>query len=187
MAQEPKDEPIKQIKLTEAQVKSFISAQPDLATVAPKLQDAGDNVAGPADGARQHRQEARIRDVYELDDVAANISSCHGRAQFQVGDFTEPVEALKKELTDVTADASIPDGDKKQLIDELERGDQLDPAARTPGERRTCQSASSRDRKSVTIIVVESLRITEETLATDAGPHGSGPPRLRSAPSRCFW
>jgi hypothetical protein len=33
-AQEPKEDPIKQLKLTEAQVKSFISAQPDLATVA---------------------------------------------------------------------------------------------------------------------------------------------------------
>ena len=43
-AQEPKDEPIKQIKLTEAQVKSFVSAQPDLATVAPKLQQAGDTI-----------------------------------------------------------------------------------------------------------------------------------------------
>ena len=35
------------------------------------------------------------------------------------GEFTDPVEALKKELADVTNDASIPDADKKQLMDEL--------------------------------------------------------------------
>ncbi len=40
-------------------------------------------------------------------------------ASIQVGDFTEPVETLKKELDDMTADASIPDGDKKELIEEL--------------------------------------------------------------------
>ena len=33
--------------------------------------------------------------------------------------FTEPVDALKKELEDVKADASIPDEDKKRLVKEL--------------------------------------------------------------------
>ena len=35
------------------------------------------------------------------------------------GVFTDPVDALKKELEDVKADASIPDEDKKRLVDEL--------------------------------------------------------------------
>lgn len=120
LAQEPKEEPIKQIQLTDAQVKSFIAAQPDLATVAPKLQEAGDNIA-PAlqtelDGiAKKHG----FASFSELDDVAANISIVMAGLDSKSGDFTEPVEALKKELADVTADASIPDSDKKELMQEL--------------------------------------------------------------------
>lgn len=119
-AQEPQDTPVKQIKLTDAQVKSFISAQPDLSTVAPKLQEAGDNVA-PAlqtelDGiAKKHG----FASFSELDDVAANISIVMAGLDSKTGEFTDPVDALKKELADVTADASIPDADKKQLIEEL--------------------------------------------------------------------
>jgi hypothetical protein len=120
VAQEPKDAPVKQIKLTEAQVKNFIAAQPDLATVAPKLQEAGDNI-DPAlqselDGiAKKHGFES----FTELDDVAANISIIMAGLDAKTGEFTEPVEALKKELADVTADASIPEADKKQLVEEL--------------------------------------------------------------------
>ena len=120
LVQEPKEEPIKQIKLTDAQVKSFIAAQPDLAMVAPKLQEAGDNIV-PAlqaelDGiAKKHG----FTSFAELDDVAANISIVMAGLDSKSGDFTEPVEALKKELADVTADASIPDGDKKELMQEL--------------------------------------------------------------------
>jgi len=119
-AQEPQEQPIKQIKLTDAQVKSFISAQPDLSTVAPKLQEAGEQVA-PAlqaelDGiAKKHG----FANFTELDDVAANISIVMAGLDSKTGEFTDPVEALKKELADVTADASIPDADKKQLIEEL--------------------------------------------------------------------
>ena len=120
LAQEPKDEPIKQIKLSDAQVKSFIAAQPDLATVAPKLQEAGDNIE-PAlqtelDGiAKKHG----FTSFTELDDVAANISIVMAGLDPQTGDYTDPLEALKKELDEVKSDASIPDADKKQLVEEL--------------------------------------------------------------------
>ncbi len=35
------------------------------------------------------------------------------------GNFVDPVEALKKERDDVQKDSSIPEADKKQLLDEL--------------------------------------------------------------------
>ena len=119
-AQEPKDEPIKQIKLTEAQVKSFVSAQPDLATVAPKLQQAGDTIeSGLQTELDNIAKKHGFATFAELDDVAANISIVMAGLDSKSGDFTEPVEALKKELADVTADASIPEADKKDLIKEL--------------------------------------------------------------------
>jgi hypothetical protein len=133
-AQEPpKDTPIKQIKLTEAQVKSFVSAQPDLAVVAPKLQEAGDNIDSALqseldDIAKKHG----FANFAELDDVAANISIVMAGLDSKSGEFTEPVEALKKELADVTADATIPDDDKKQLVEELNEAIKTTPHIEHP-------------------------------------------------------
>lgn len=111
---------VKQIKLTEAQVKSFISAQADLAAIASKIQSAGEK-PDPAlqaeleDIAKKHG----FKDFAELDDVAANISIVMAGLDSQTGDFVDPVDALQKELEDVKKDDSIPDSDRKQLIEEL--------------------------------------------------------------------
>jgi hypothetical protein len=111
--------PIKQIKLTEEQVIKFISAQPDLAEVSGKLQDAGENpdaaLKSELDGiAKKHG----FGSFGELDDVAANISIVMAGLDAD-GTFTDPVEALTKELEDVKADTSIPKEDKDRLISEL--------------------------------------------------------------------
>jgi hypothetical protein len=114
------EEPVKQIKLTEAQVKSFIAAQPDLAAIAGKLQDAGDE-PDPALQAQLDKiaKKHGFGDFSELDDVAANISIVMAGLDSQTGVFTDPVDALKKELADVEADDSIPAKDKQQLEQEL--------------------------------------------------------------------
>jgi hypothetical protein len=114
---EPKEEPIRQLRLTEAQVKNFISAQPDLASVFPRLQEASDNI-DPAlqaelDGiARRHG----FASYEELEDVASNIAIVMAGIDAGSGEFTEPLEALKKELADVTADKLISEADKKKLV-----------------------------------------------------------------------
>ena len=108
------------MKLSDPQVKSFIAAQPDLAAIASKIQAAGDK----PDPALQSELEGiakkhGFKDFAELDDVAANISIVMAGLDSQTGNFTDPVEALQKELEDVKKDASIPETDKKQLVDEL--------------------------------------------------------------------
>jgi hypothetical protein len=128
-AQQPSQEGINQIKLTEAQVKSFIAAQPDLVDVLPKLQKSGDGpdpaLEAELDGiAKKHG----FSNFSELDDVAANISLVMSGLDTQSGQFTDPVEALKKELDEVKADTSIPDGDKKQLVDELSEAIKTTPS-----------------------------------------------------------
>jgi DNA-binding LytR/AlgR family response regulator len=99
---------VKQMQLSDAQVKSFITAQADLAAIASKIQAAGEK----PDPALQAELETiakkhGFKDFSELDDVAANIS------------IVDPVDALQKELEDVKKDESIPEADKKQLVDEL--------------------------------------------------------------------
>ncbi|HVZ04734.1 hypothetical protein [Hyphomicrobium sp.] len=116
----PAQDDVKQIKLTDDQVKHFIAAQSDLAAIASKLQDAGDK----PDPALQAELEGiatkhGFGNFAELDDVAANISIVMAGLDSKTGDFVDPVEALKKERDDVQKDSSIPDTDKKQLMDEL--------------------------------------------------------------------
>lgn len=111
---------VKQIKLTEDQVKHFISAQPDLAAIASKIQSAGDK----PDSALQSELEGiatkhGFSTFAELDDVAANISIVMAGLDSGTGNFVDPVDALRKERDDVQKDSSIPDADKKQLMDEL--------------------------------------------------------------------
>lgn len=111
---------VKQIKLTNEQVQHFISAQTDLAAVASKIQAAGDK----PDPALQAELEGiatkhGFGNFAELDDVAANISIVMAGLDAGTGTFTDPVEALIKEREGVEKDASIPDTDKKQLVDEL--------------------------------------------------------------------
>jgi len=111
---------IKQIPLSEPQVQGFIAAQKDLAAIAGKIQAAGDK-PDPAlqkeldDIAKKHG----FSGFTELDDVAANISIVMAGLDPQTGNFVDPLEVLKKELEDVKADTSIPEADKKQLVDEL--------------------------------------------------------------------
>lgn len=116
----PATQDVKQIKLTEAQVKNFIKAQVDLSSISAKIQAAGEK----ADPELQKELEGiatkhGFANFSELDDVAANISIVMSGLDQQSGKFVDPVEALQKELEDVKKDASIPDADKKQLVDEL--------------------------------------------------------------------
>jgi hypothetical protein len=111
---------VKQIKLTDAQVVGFIASQKDLVALSSKIQAAGDK----PDAALQAELEAVAKkhgfaNFSELDDVAANISIVMAGLDQATGTFTDPIEALKKELEDVKADATIPEADKKQLVEEL--------------------------------------------------------------------
>jgi hypothetical protein len=116
----PQAEDVKQIKLTDDQVTRFISAQPELAAVAGKIQAAGDK-PDPALQAELEKiaKKHGFNAFNELDDVAANISIVMAGLDSGTGNFVDPVDALKKERDEVTKDATIPEADKKQLLDEL--------------------------------------------------------------------
>jgi hypothetical protein len=120
VAQAPPME-FKQLKLNDKQVQGFITAQKDLAAIAGKLQAAGDK----PDPKLQAELEAIAKrngfaSFLEFDDVAANISMVMAGLDPQTGDYTDPVEAIKKEMADIQKDATIPEKDKKQMMQEME-------------------------------------------------------------------
>lgn len=112
---------VKQVKLTEKQIEGFIAAQKDMAAVTEKLQGSASDKPDPKvqaelEGAAKKHGFASFN---EYDDVAANISMVMAGIDPQSKAFTEPKIAIQKEIDEVKADTSIPDKEKKQMLDEL--------------------------------------------------------------------
>ena len=104
---------LKQIPLTEKQVLGYIAAQKDMpaSTEEPdaKMQAQMESVA------KKHG----FASLAELDDVAANISMVMDGLDAKTKAFTEPAEAIKKEIAEVQADKSIPAKEKQAALKEL--------------------------------------------------------------------
>jgi hypothetical protein len=110
----------KQMKLTERHVQGFIASQRELTALADRLQEAGEKPDPQLQAeletlAKKHGFES----FSELDDVAANISVVMAGLDPQTGDYSDPLDAIRQEMEDIKADASIPDNDKKQMLEEM--------------------------------------------------------------------
>jgi hypothetical protein len=125
---------IKQIKLSDKLVEGFIAAQKDMMAVAEKMQGAASDKPDPTiqtelEGtAKKHG----FKDFAEYDDVAANISMVMAGIDPQTGTFTDPTSAIKKEIEDVTADKTIAEKDRKQMLEELSEALKTTPPIQFP-------------------------------------------------------
>jgi hypothetical protein len=110
--------PVKQIKLSEKQVESFIAAYKDMA-------DAFDKMATEkSESAAQSQLDAIARkhgfkDHGEYDEVVTNIHMVMFGIDPKTKEFTDPPTLAKKELDDAAADKTLPEKERKQLVDEL--------------------------------------------------------------------
>jgi hypothetical protein len=108
---------VKQIRLTERQIESFIAAQKDMAAVEkldqrnPQLRAESETVA----------KKNGFKDFAEYDEVAANILMVFAGIDPQSKRYTDPQTAMKKKIAEVTADKTIPEKDKEELLHELEK------------------------------------------------------------------
>lgn len=110
----------KQIELNDKLVTSFIAAQKDFAPLASKLVEGGESPDAALtkeleDIARKHG----FASFAEFEDVGANITLILDGLDRSSGEFTDPIEKMKKELEDIKADDTIPPEDKKLAIDDL--------------------------------------------------------------------
>lgn len=112
---------IQQIELSDKKIESFIAAQKDMAKVAEKMQGSTSDKPDPS-----HQKELDavavkhgFKDFAEFDDVAANVLMIMAGIDPANGQFTDPVEAIKREIVEVTADKTIKEADKKQMLEEL--------------------------------------------------------------------
>ena len=111
---------VKQIPLNDKHVEGFINAQKDMAQVAEKMQGNSDK----PDPKVQAELEAISKkhgfaSFQEYDDVAANISMVMAGIDPQSRAFTEPKVAIQKEIDEVKGDTTIPEKEKKPMLEEL--------------------------------------------------------------------
>jgi hypothetical protein len=109
---------LKQIKLTEKQVQNYVAAQGDLNAVTAKIK--GDKpdpklVAELEAAAKKHG----FSNLEELDNVAVNVNLVFSGFDPKTKEFSQPPEAIKKEIAAVNADKSIPEKEKKEILGEL--------------------------------------------------------------------
>jgi hypothetical protein len=114
-------QPVKQIKLSEAQVEGFIAAQKDMAAVTEKMQGEASDKPDPKVQAELENVAKKhgFASFAEYDEVAANISMVMAGIDPQSRTFTDPKVAIQKEIDEVASDKSIPDKEKKQMLEEL--------------------------------------------------------------------
>jgi len=132
VAQGRDEPPIEQIKLTEAQVVHFIAAQPDLARLAEKMEDAGGDTPDIKAKLDAIAKKHGFSDFGELDDVAANISIVMAWLNPDTGEFSDPIDLMKHELENVKRDKSIPGEEKKHIVAELIEAIETSPAVVHP-------------------------------------------------------
>jgi len=112
--------PIQQIKITDQHVTNYIAAQKDISALGPEYQVQGEKLDDKTQAKLEEISKKNgFANLEDFEKIAANIGLVMAGLDPQTGAFTDPVEALKKELEDIKKDASIPEKDKKQMVDEL--------------------------------------------------------------------
>ncbi len=123
----------KQIKLTEKQVQGFIAAQKDLNDISEKLQNSSEQPDPKLQAELESiAKKNGFESFDELDEVAANISMVMAGIDPETGDYTDPVQSIKKEIEEIKADKSIPDKEKEQMLKEMQDALDTTPALEHP-------------------------------------------------------
>jgi hypothetical protein len=127
--------PATQIQLIEKNVEGFIAAQKDMSAVEEKIQGA---VFLNQDNAKYKGTREVVAKKYgfknyaEYEAVANNISLVVTAIDPQTKEYSDPQAAIKKEIEDVKTDRTIPNGEKKQLLAELNEALKSAPAVQFP-------------------------------------------------------
>ena len=111
---------VKQIPLSDKHIEGFINAQKDMAQVAEKMQGNSDKPDPKVQAELESISKKHgFASFQEYDDVAANISMVMAGIDPQSRAFTEPKVAIQKEIDEVKGDTTIPEKEKKQMLEEL--------------------------------------------------------------------
>lgn len=119
--QPPAPPPLKQIALTEKQIESLLAAQKEIDAATDKLPEGS---ADKPDPKLEAQLEAIVKkngfaDMDEYGTVYDNVALVMSGIDPKTKAFTEPPEALKKQIAAVQADPKIPAKDKKAALADM--------------------------------------------------------------------
>ena len=110
---------VKQIKLTEKHIQSFMAAYDDIAKLYYGAnQDKPDPKVEAQAGAIA--KKSGFASLAEYEDVSMNIAMIMYGIDPQTKKFTEPSEQIKKEIAALKADKSVPEAEKREGLVQLE-------------------------------------------------------------------
>ena len=109
---------VKQIKLTDKHIQSFMSAYKNMAKLYENaIPEPDPKVEAQAEAVAKKNGFASLD---EYDDVSFNISTIISSIDPQTKKFTEPPEQIKNEIAALKADKSVPEAEKKEALAQLE-------------------------------------------------------------------
>ena len=111
---------IKQLKLSEQHIKGFLGAQKDLVAITAKLEAAGDTIdeklQKELDGIGSKNG---FRDFADFEEVRANIMMVLAGIDPDNGQYSDPIDLIKKDIEAIKADKTLAEADRKQQLDEM--------------------------------------------------------------------
>ena len=110
---------VKQIKLTEKHIQSFIAAHEEMAKLynGANLDNSDPKVEAQAEAVAKKNGFASLA---ELDDVSINITMIMSGIDPLTKKFTEAPEQIKREITALKTDKSVPEAQKKENLTQLQ-------------------------------------------------------------------
>jgi hypothetical protein len=124
--------PVKQIKLTEKQVESFIAANKDITETFDKLEGEKSKAVAIAK-LNAIAKKFGFKDHDEYNAVSGNIDLVMSGFDTQTKAFTDPSVQAKAYLDKAKADKTLPEKERKQLIEDLTRQLQVLRPIQYPG------------------------------------------------------
>lgn len=114
-------QPLKQIELTEKQIESLLASQKEMDAVTDKLPEGAADKPNPKLQAQLEAiaKKNGFADLNEFGTVYDNISLVISGIDPKTKAFTEPPEALKKQIAAVQADTKIPAKDKTAMLNDM--------------------------------------------------------------------
>src|SRR4029077_6910735 len=108
---------VKQIRLTEQQVQSFITAHKDMtASAGSSLRQSNPKVRAESEVIAT---KSGVKDFAEDDEGAANILMIVAGINPRTRRYTDPQIAMKQKIAQIAADKSLAATDKKKLLNEF--------------------------------------------------------------------
>ena len=111
---------INQVRLNDKQVAGFLGAQKDLVAITAKLEAAGDTI----DDKLQKElddigKKNGFKDFADFEEIRANIMMVLAGIDPDTGEYSDPIELIKKDIEAIKADKALSEADRKVQLEEM--------------------------------------------------------------------